>query len=406
MKLLVLTPQPVASLHDGLNLRIYHLFRELARRHEVWVGFFDEGAVAADPRHRAGIPGIAGARAVPLHGRNGAPFRHCEDFSPEAAAALDQLAAEVAPDVIVAESIYMEPYARRLLPRPLVLDLVDAMSLLVWRSFRSEPAPRDRLRHLRAWWFWRRYQRAHLGAFPHIAVTSTVDARVIQRCARRAEVAVLQNGVDADAFRPPAVAPTAPEIVFTGVMGFRPNEVAAMHFYRKVFPAVRAAVPGARFTIAGRGPTERLRALVADDPAVSLTGAVPDIRPYIARAAVYVAPMISGSGIKNKVLEAWSMARSVVATPMACAGLGGRPGETHVVATSPRDFASAVVRLLRDRRLGERIGAEARQLVLERYQWSVQAARATALLERAARGGRPVQGPWLAASVAGDGAAW
>ncbi|HEU5319789.1 MAG TPA: glycosyltransferase, partial [Methylomirabilota bacterium] len=374
MRVLVLTPQPVSSLHDGLNLRIHHLFRELGRRHEVWVGFLDEQGAAGDARSQAGIPGIAGARAIPLHGRDGAPFRHCEDFSPEAAAALERLADDVAPDVIVAESIYLEPYARRLLARPLLLDLVDAMSLLVWRSFRSEPAWRDRLRHLRAWWFWRRYQREHLGAFSRLVVTSPVDARVIQRCAPRAEVAVLQNGVDAEAFRPWPQAPSAPEIVFTGVMGFRPNEVAAMHFYRKVFPAVRAAVPGARFTIAGRGPTERLRALVAGDPAVSLTGAVPDIRPYIGRAAVYVAPMISGSGIKNKILEAWSMARPVVATPMACAGLGGRPGATHVVAAAPRAFADAVVRLLRDRRLGDRIGDGARQLVLERYQWSVQAA--------------------------------
>lgn len=381
VRVLVLTPQPLDPVHDGLNLHVYHLFRALAMSHDVWILFLTEGEVVG-PEDGVGKAGFAGVRGVRIEGEAGAPFRHCRDFSDEAQRAIEEFLDETPIDAIVAESIYMVPYARRLRLAPLLLDLVDDMSLLVWRSFRSETNWIERARFLRAWHIWRRYERQNLPAFPSIAVTSPEDARHVAGYAPGAEVTVLPNGVDAEFFEPLPTRWDIPEVVFTGVMGFRPNEVAAEHFYTRMFPRIRAAIPEVRLTIAGKGPTRRLEELFRGDSAVTLTGYVEDIRPYIGRASVYVAPMVSGSGIKNKILEAWAMARPVVATPIACDSLEGMPGETHFVAESAEMFADTVISLLKDRELGDEVGRKARRLVLDRYQWTARAARLAELLAR------------------------
>ncbi len=380
MRILVLTPQPLDPLHDGLNLRVFHLFRPLTSRHDVWVLYLTEDGIA-EPSDKLARAGFAGLHGVRVRGENGRPFRHCRDFSPEAERAIADFLADRPTDAIVAESIYMVPYARNLLPRSLLLDLVDDTALLQWRSLWTERRWPDQARQLRTWYLWRRYERRNLSAFPHIMVTSVEDARAVARNATTATVTVLPNGVDTEVFSPLEVRSEAPELVFSGVMGFRPNEAAVEYFYTRIFPRVRAAVPEARFTVAGKGPTRRLHDLVGGDPAVQLTGHVEDIRPYIGRAAVYVAPMVSGAGIKNKILEAWAMARPVVATPIACRDLEGRAGRTHFVAASPSRFADLVVDLLKDRERGDEIGHRARQVVVERYQWSDRGERLVALLE-------------------------
>jgi glycosyltransferase involved in cell wall biosynthesis len=384
LRVAVLTPQPLEPIHDGLNLRVFHLFRALAQVHEVSVLYLTE-AEPAPPGPDVAAAGFARLQAVPIQAEHGGAFRHCRDFSPAARQAVEAFLVATPVDAVVAESIYMVPYAEPLIGRwPLLLDLVDDMSLLVRRSI---PVTRDwanRLRRTRDWYLWRRYERRHLTRIPHIVVTSPEDARATARHAPRARIGVLPNGVDADVFRPLGASARAAEVVFTGVLGFGPNEAAVEHFYTRIFPRVRAAVPGARFTVAGKGPTERLCRLTAGDDRVVLTGFVADLRPFVGRAAVYVAPMVSGSGIKNKILEAWAMARPVVATPRACASLDGVPGRTHLVALSDEAFAAHVIRLLEDRDLGDAIGKEARRLVLERYRWPTRAAQLGAMLEEIA----------------------
>jgi len=379
VNILVLTPQALHPLHDGLNLRVHHLYRELAKSHNVWILCLVADSTISPSG--SGPSGLAGIRHVRIAGQPGKAFRHGRDFSREAAQAIAAFLEEVSVDVIVAESIYMLPYARALLPKPLLLDLVDAMSLLLWRSFRAEPNWAERARYLRAWHFWRNYERQHLPDFPHIAVTSEQDAHVVRRRAPQANVQVIPNGVDTDLFSPMPVRANGPEVVFTGVMGYRPNELAAIHFYKRVFPLVRARIPNVRLTLAGKGPTPRLHEVVSRDPAVAVTGFLEDIRPCIARASAYVAPMVSGAGIKNKILEAWAMERPVVGTPLAWGGLEGLPGQTHFVAESPRLFADCVVRLLENRELRQAMGRRARDLVLERYQWSAQSSRLAAALK-------------------------
>jgi len=150
-------------------------------------------------------------------------------------------------------------------------------------------------------------------------------------------------------------------------MDFRPNVDAALWFAQEVLPLIRQKEPGARFVIVGQKPHRRLDALRGRDD-VTLTGRVDDTRPYIAQAAVYVVPLRMGGGTRFKILEAAAMSKAMVSTSLGCEGFTVENGRQLVIADSPRQFADAVLALLRDPARRERLGASARALA-DVYDW-------------------------------------
>ena len=163
-----------------------------------------------------------------------------------------------------------------------------------------------------------------------------------------------------------------PKFVFTGKMDYRPNIDAALWFAEEVLPLVVAQVPDACFQLVGMNPHARLDVLRAD-PHVAITGAVPDTRPYIAAAAVYVIPMRVGGGTRFKALEAMACGKAIVSTSLGVEGIPVQHGRELLLADTPADFASAVLRLVTDLRSGgtlqQQLGAAARRFVEERYGW-------------------------------------
>ena len=141
-----------------------------------------------------------------------------------------------------------------------------------------------------------------------------------------------------------------------------------VYFYNEVFPLIRQENPNVKLYLVGRDPAEEIIDL-SIDPSVSVTGYVKDVRPYIAKSTVFVAPETLGTGIKNKVLEAMSMGKVVVTTSLGAQGILVRSGEHLVVADTSNEFAKETLTLLTDRRLRETIGANARKLVEEQYSW-------------------------------------
>jgi polysaccharide biosynthesis protein PslH len=271
------------------------------------------------------------------------------------------------------------------------------------------------------------YERQVLRAHDAVAAVSQTDAHALQRIAPGLVVNVVPNGVDTDEFAPtgprlpfgPAgeaasgdphpvlglppdrpepgpragglqvagtavqtserVPPSPPtplplhgrggaDLVFTGKMDYRPNIDAALWFAEEIMPRVRAQAPASRFIIVGQQPHARLAPLAQRDDVV-LTGWVEDVRPYIASAAVYVAPLRMGGGTRLKVLQAMSMARPIVSTTLGCDGLSVQSGREALLADTPEAFAEAVVRLLHDEALCRQLGAQARQLAIAQYDW-------------------------------------
>ena len=194
-----------------------------------------------------------------------------------------------------------------------------------------------------------------------------------------ARTAAIENGIDTRHFDLAAAferlpAQEGPLIVFTGQMDYRPNVEAVVAFARGALPAIRRRCPDARFAIVGRAPTREVRALAREE-GVIVTGAVADVRPWLAAADVCVAPLLLARGVQNKVLEAMAMARPVVASPAAAEGID-HGGSIRV----SEDFADAVCALLANAAVARALGEGARAQVVRRYAWDARLAPLDALM--------------------------
>lgn len=179
-------------------------------------------------------------------------------------------------------------------------------------------------------------------------------------------------GVDTDYFgAAPPRQPSAMDLLSIGTMYWPPNIDSMLYFYADIFPLIRARIPEARLCIVGARPTEAVRALAARDTAVTVTGAVPDVRPYAADCGAFVVPLRSGSGMRVKILNALAMGLPVVSTTLGAEGIDVRDGEHVLLADTPPAFANAVVRLLTEPGLAAKLGEAGRRLMHERYSWEV-----------------------------------
>ena len=405
MKLLFLTPQMPYPPRQGAAIRNWHLISRMAAHHEVALLTFGSHmdvpeALAATCRQ---------VEVVPLPPRRGRdrlrtliatrlPDLARRLWSPTFSARLHTMLAAEHYDWVQVEGLEMAPYAhevlasgpRRARPRWL-LDEHNAEYLLQQRAFQTDaqqpatwPAAAyslvqyDRLR---------RYERAACRAADQVVAVSEADRAALRALDPQLEVAVVPNGVDlyewrvgvagqdADAARLTAVGPL---VVFDGSMDFRPNVDAVTWFVHEVWPLVRREVPLAQFAIVGRNPTRRVQALQAERGVV-VTGTVPDTRPWVAAAGVYVVPMRIGGGVRLKVLQALAMERALVSTTLGCEGVSVTDGVNVRLADDPALFARAVIDLLHNEPQRHALGRAARRLAAE-YAWEQIAPRLEALL--------------------------
>jgi sugar transferase (PEP-CTERM/EpsH1 system associated) len=221
------------------------------------------------------------------------------------------------------------------------------------------------------------YERRVAREYDASLFVSAPEAELFRQLAPEstAKIGHFSNGVDTDYFSPdqPHADPYAPgerALVFTGAMDYWPNVDAVQWFAADVFPALRERFADLKFYIVGSRPAPAVQEL-AKLPGVVVTGTVPDVRPYIAHAAVAVAPLRIARGIQNKVLEAMAMATPVVVSPQALEGIDAVPGSELVLAEDAAGFVDAVTTLLAGQdSAATAIGAAARAKVQRRYSWS------------------------------------
>jgi glycosyltransferase involved in cell wall biosynthesis len=230
---------------------------------------------------------------------------------------------------------------------------------------------------------WRRmlrFERDALARFDLVLAVSQADRQTFTRLypeALKRPAHVVQTGVDTSYFAPqPPSANARPDrrthLVFTGSMDWLPNEDGMLYFVREILPRIRKIEPDATLSIIGRTPTTAVRRL-ADEAGIEVTGRVDDVRPHIAKGSVYVVPLRIGGGTRLKIFEAMAMGKAVVSTTVGAEGLPVTSGQNVMIADEPARFAHAVIHLIRDTESRRRIEAEARRLVVERYDWSAVA---------------------------------
>ena len=402
MRILMLTHRPPFPPDKGDKIRSFHLLEHLAARHELHLA-----TLVDDRADLAQLPRLASRVRSLAHARIDAPLRR-----PLAALALlagrsasveyfhsgalqrqvDALLDTVQVDCVFAYSSPMAEYVRRsrhaagrLAHALKVIDYIDVDSAK-WADYARRSGGWRAL----AWRAEARALAAHeqqvAREFDRLLLVSASEAGVFPDTAARARIVPLPNGVDLGYFAPDAsgdagrasgAAGDAPRLVFTGVMDYRPNVEGVEWFVAQVWPLILAERPDAQFDVVGSRPTRRIMDL-GRQPGIHVTGRVEDVRGYLARARVSVAPLRIARGVQNKVLEAMAMAKPVVATPEAAEGIEAQPERDLVVAGDPRAFAAGVLSLLRDPARADSIGRAARACVERHYRWD----RNLAILDR------------------------
>jgi glycosyltransferase involved in cell wall biosynthesis len=272
---------------------------------------------------------------------------------------------------------------------PIVADLCDATSARVRQQLRfASPATRPLL-----WLDWlqvRRTERAILARADHVLFASARDRDAVP--APRGEATVLPNGIDCRYWRRSADRLGTNTLVFTGAMNYGPNADAAVYLTREILPLVREAIPNTSLLIVGHSPTAAVRELTAC-PGVTVTGFVEDVRPFLERAALFVAPLRFGAGIQNKLLEALSMAVPALASPLAADGLRTASGDAPPVllAATTEQFARTIVQQLRRLERDPTPAYDGRHYVERHFNWERAGEQLAMIVEHAVHTRRTAQ---------------
>jgi polysaccharide biosynthesis protein PslH len=363
-----------------VKVRSFNLVPRLAMKHEIclvcvssaepngeqraWLSKYCERVVYV--RHSA-LKGMAQcAIALPTS----TPLRMAYCQSKKAQEAVLKVYEEVQPDVAYVERWRALEFVPRDMNVPLVCDPTDSMTLY-----------NQRLMKAGAWWerlvAWEEYKKfsRHEGALARRAnvcvFCSQVDLECVKQQAPEVRYELVPNGVDCKQYFFKEQSEEEPgTIVFTGSFKYRPNVHAAKYFLEEIFPRIRKVAPEAKFMAVGNGAGKALAGYrsLAGFEAVDF---VLDLRPYLAKAVVAVAPLTVGSGVSNKVAEGFAVGTAVVATPLACGDLPVKSGEELLIAESAEEFAKHTVTLLRDSGLRKQLALRARRLVDQQYDWEI-----------------------------------
>lgn len=397
MRILFLTPDVPLPADQGAKLRTIGLIRAAARYHDVDVLSFasadnaagDGPASLADICREVRLIDAPPPRPVI---RRAASFLF--DPLPDLAQRLesdeyrsalwDHLGAHTY-HVIQIEGLEMMPYLATVRAggkhASTIYDAHNAEMSLQRTMFQTEARNPRRLHgalySLAQWSKLGTYERVMMNETDAVIAVSEADAQKLK--GRHVEPQVVPNGVDAGTiqFREPSTPGSS--LLFLGTMDYRPNADAARWLVGSILPSIRRSDPEVRLRLVGRG-AERFRA-----EGVDAIGYVDDISAELARADVMVAPLRMGGGVRFKVLEAMAAGVPVVATPRGLQGIEAEPERHALVASTAAEFATAVTRVLDDAALAGQLAHAARQLVEQRYDWSVIAPSYLALLSKVRR---------------------
>jgi sugar transferase (PEP-CTERM/EpsH1 system associated) len=366
----------------GDRIRSFHLLQFLSERAAVHL------ACLADEPVEPGVREVLSAHclrsAVVPVGKMGRWSRALEALArgrtategafhvPELYRVVRAWAAECRFDGVVATASSLTPYLRRpeLQAVPAVVDFVDVDSQK-WLDYAQVSG---------GLWAWlyrlegRRLRRLETDVARWaraVTLVAEAEAALYRQFCPDGPVHVVTNGVDLEYFEPPAEACGGEEsagCVFVGALDYRPNVDGAVWFCREVWPQVRSRCPTARLSLVGRRPTPEVRRL-ATLPGVTVVGQVPDVRPFLARAAVTVVPLRIARGVQNKILESLAMGKATVASPQPLAGLQAEPGIHLLAAATPAEWVEALVSLFGDPQRRRQLGNAGRRYVEEHHRW-------------------------------------
>lgn len=377
MRLLVILSRFPYPLERGDKLRAFHQLRILSRKHDIFLCALHEDGLRAEWLD-AVRPFCKELRTFRLSRfrqltemtkciLNGNPFQVGYFFDVSIREEVERIAAEFRPDAIYCQLLRTAPYVAGMRDVPRIMDFQDAFAKGMERRLETDPWYMRPLIHSEM----RRLKRFEPKVFAQFDAATIISEQDRDQLSfvGKDRVSIVRNGVELERFVPTGADRTV-DVLFAGNMGYPPNVEAGMFLATEVMPRVWAKFPQAHLMLAGARPTYQVRQL-ADDR-VTVTGWVDDMRDCYAKARLFVAPMLIGTGLQNKLLEAMAMRLPCITTPLANNALGAEPVKEILIAESPEDFASAIISLLESTERAEALAENGHRFIHERFSWEAQ----------------------------------
>lgn len=374
MKILVLTSRFPYPLEKGDKLRAYHQIRELSGRHQVILYSITENRIQkkwddeigkVTYYHQASYLTPLQKLSGMLRGfMNALPFQVNYFYSKKRKLAVDRLITRFNPDVIYCQLIRMSEYVKDV-PTPKVLDYMDTFSKGIQRRMQQQPfylkgvyaMEYSRLLH---------YEKSIYDAFDASVIISAADRNALPVEPEK-PVTVVRNGVNFDYYNPLPDAKKSFDLVFTGNMSYPPNVSAVLYLHHEILPLVKNTFPNVRVMIAGANPVHRIRELNSENFVV--TGWVEHMNVCYAQSKIFIAPMLIGTGLQNKLLEAMAMELPCITSPLVNQSLDAKPGKEILVAGSTEEYAEWIVRLLKEPDFARTVAREGHAFVKQNFSW-------------------------------------
>jgi len=379
LKIIIVAQRFPYPLDKGDRLTIYHLIKFLSERHQVTLITFKEPS--HDPAWEAELQPYCEAIHTLPENRVRAYVNCAKGFfddlplqvhysrDPAMTSLVNRVVEQTKPDLLYAHYIRMGHYVLPHSHIPRVLAMQLSMTLNYERLAKHAKTWIQRLllstEHKKLVKFEAEFARQ----FDQVMLISPRDLEAVNANPPLENVFFNPHGVDYDYFSPDsAIEKEKNSIVFTGNMNYRPNVDGAVYFCTEILPLIKAKIPTVQVYLVGTDPNAEVLAL-AEDPAVTVTGKVPDLRDYLRRAEVAIAPMRIVAGLLNKVLEALSMELAMVVTPQANEGIKAVDGEHLIISDSVQNFAEEVVNLLENPKRRHELGPAAREFIQTKWSW-------------------------------------
>jgi sugar transferase (PEP-CTERM/EpsH1 system associated) len=384
MRVLYFSPRDCWPVTTGARLRDFHLARQLASKATLtYIGF-----TTGETQHQR-LEALYNSEVVlvcrepgyaPLNLMRGllgpTPISVLNYTSAAMMAELERLLRDQTFDAIQIEGVHLFAYVQRLrelAPRArLLCDWHNIESELLARYAENAPNAARRFYARRTTTLLRRLEDRLLHLSDAHTVCSERERRILLDRSPAARIEVAGNGVDVDFFSQTADGESSSRknVVFVGSMDYHANIDAALYFANDIWPLLRVRRPELEFVIVGSRPTSEIVAL-GNQPGITVTGTVDDVRPHYRGALAVVVPLRVGSGTRLKVLEAMAAGTPVISTTLGAEGLSVNDGENILIADSPAAMADRVAALEAASPEWQRVASNARNLVKTRYDWSI-----------------------------------
>ncbi len=385
MKILFLVHTYPFPPDDGMRSTSYRVIKHIAKRHETALLCESETPVA-EPHieemkkwcKRVEVVAHEPLRSPLARAWNmvfeSTPFCVRQFTSQKFAKKLEQLISQERYDIVHLLSVNIAGHKSAIGKTPTLFFPHDSVSMQFYRNSTVEPNWLKKIYLYNQSRKMEKYEKSMIRQFTRTVMVSGIDRDWTLKFMPSANITVIAAGVDPEEFKPLDIEDKEPSLLFRGVMNFPPNVDSVLYFNYEILPLIQKEFPDVKFYIVGKSPVESVQKL-HNGKNIIVTGRVDDLREYVARATVNICPMRIGSGIKNKVLEALSMARAVVATPLALDGISVEHGKHVFAAQGAKDFAQMTIDLLKNPQKRKDLGRAGRELILSRYGWSAIADR-------------------------------